>query len=412
MKLDRKDFPVLLQKRNGNPLVYFDNACMSLRPEQVVEKVVEYYHEFPGCAGRSYHFISQKTTEEVERSRALVQKFIGAKKSGEVIFTKNTTEALNLVYHSLPVKAGQAIMTTDKEHNSNLVPVQLLARNKGVVQVTVPSNDDGTFSLEKFDELLAESAPVRLVSMVGTSNLDGVTVPIREISKRTHDAGALFMVDGAQFVPHHETDVRKLDVDFLAFSGHKMMGPSGTGVLYGKEELLAILSPFITGGETVVDTTYKSASFEKPPHLFEAGLQDYAGIVGLGEAVRYISKLGFGNISACELAINRKITESLLSEVSLIGPEDPKLRGSIFAFNIEGMSPHDVAMILDASKNVAIRSGAHCVHSWFNAHDSKGCARASFYAYNTIEDARIFIEGVQEIAAKLGKGKPVKQSFK
>jgi cysteine desulfurase / selenocysteine lyase len=400
----RKDFPVLGTKVNGNPLVYFDNACMSLRPEPVVQKVLEYYHEYPGCAGRSYHHISQRTTEEMEKARQSIQKFIHAKKSNEIVFTKNTTESLNLVFNSLPLKKGDAVFTTDKEHNSVLVPVQMLAKTKGIQHVVVPCAE-GSFSLDNFKNLLAKAKDVKLVSMVGTSNLDGTTIPIKEVAKLAHDAGALIMVDGAQFVPHHETDVQKLGVDFLAFSGHKMMGPSGTGVLYGRESLLESLPPFITGGETVLETTYSSAEFEKPPQKFEAGLQNYAGIIGLGEAVKYLSKIGLGNIEVNELAINKKISEALAGEksVSLIGPSDPKLRGGIFNFNLGKMSPHDVAMLLDRSKNIAVRSGAHCVHSWFNAHKLMGSVRASFYAYNTVEEAGVFVEAVREIARHMAK---------
>ncbi len=397
----RKDFPVLQQRRNGHQLVYFDNACMSLRPEQVVSKIVEYYHDYPGCGGRSYHHISRKTTEEMEHARAEVQRFINAKKPEEIVFTKNTTEGLNLVYNSLPLKKGDAIITTDKEHNSNLLPAQMLVKNKGAVHIVAPtaSAEFPEFPLDKLSELLSKSKNVRLVSMVGTSNLDGTTLPVREIAKLAHESSALLMIDGAQYVPHHETDVRRLGVDFLAFSGHKMMGPSGTGVLYGREELLNGLPPFLTGGETVTDSTYTTAQFEKAPHRFEAGLQNYAGIIGLGEAVRYLQKAGLGSIAAHELAINKRITEALLPEkqLTLVGPARPELRGSIFSFNIEGMSSHDVAMILDSSKNIAIRSGAHCVHSWFNAHNLKGCARASFYAYNTLEETDTFVEAVRGI---------------
>lgn len=397
----RKDFPVLSQKSGGNQLVYFDNACMSLRPEQVVSKIVEYYHDYPGCGGRSYHRISRKTTEEMEKARAEVQRFINAKKPEEIVFTKNTTEGLNLVYNSLPLKKGNAIITTDKEHNSNLLPVQMLVKNKGAVHIIAEtaSAESPEFPLDKLSELLRKDRSVKLVSMAGTSNLDGTTIPIREIAKLVHESSALLMIDGAQYVPHYETDVRKLGVDFLAFSGHKMMGPSGTGVLYGKEELLNSLPPFLTGGETVTDSTYTTAQFEKAPHRFEAGLQNYAGIIGLGEAARYVRKVGPGSIAAHEFAINKRITEALLPEkkLTLVGPESPELRGSIFSFNIEGMSSHDVAMILDSSKNIAIRSGAHCVHSWFNAHSLKGCARASFYAYNTLEEANAFIEAVRAI---------------
>jgi len=395
----RKDFPALSLKSNGGQLVYFDNACTSLRPEQVVNRIVEYYHEYPACIGRSHHSISRRATEEVMNSRKTIQKFINAARQEEIVFTKNTTEGLNLVYRSLPLKDGDAIFTTDKEHNSNLLPVQWLSKEKGIVHVVVPSSSNNTFSLENFQKLLQQNRNAKLVSMVGTSNLDGTSIPIKEVAKLTHDSGALLMIDGAQLVPHHPVDVRKLGVDFLAFSGHKMMGPSGIGVLYGKAELLESLPPFLFGGGTVYDSTYDSAKFEKSPAKFEAGIQDYAGILGLGEAVRYLSKIGIDGISSHDHAINKKISDALLPEksISLIGPADSKLRGSIFSFNIGKISSHDVATMLNESKNIAVRSGAHCVHSWFHAHNMLGSVRASFYAYNTLEEADIFIDAVKKI---------------
>jgi cysteine desulfurase / selenocysteine lyase len=395
----RSDFKVL----DSGKLIYFDNACTSLRPEPVVNKILEYYREYPACAGRSHHSLGRRTTEAVSSSRKSIQGFINAKKAEEIVFTKNTTEALNLVYHSLSLNRGDLILTTDKEHNSNLLPVQWLSREKGINHVVVPSSEDGTFSLDNFRKLLEQNKNVKLVSMVGTSNMDGTSVPVKDICKLTHDFGALLMIDGAQMVPHHSVDVRKLGVDFLAFSSHKMMGPSGIGVLYGKEDLLENLPQFIMGGGTVYDSTYDSSSVEKVPHKFEGGIQDYPGIIGLAEAAKYLSKLGFDNISSHELAINKRITDSLLPEnkISLIGPKDPKLRGSIFSFNIVGKGPHEVAQILGESSNIAVRSGAHCVHSWFNAHNLKGSVRASFYAYNTLEEAQIFIDAIKSIIKHL-----------
>jgi cysteine desulfurase/selenocysteine lyase len=230
-----------------------------------------------------------------------------------------------------------------------------------------------------------------------TSNLDGVSIPAKEIIDIAHKHGALVLLDGAQSVPHKEIDVRKLDVDFLAFSGHKMCGPTGTGVLYGKLALLEKLKPFIVGGGTVKNSWYDKQEWEDVPHRFEAGLQDYAGIIGLGEACKYLQSIGMKNIEQHELELNKKMTAALANEVKLIGPKDPALRGGIFSFNIEGMDMHEIAGILDNSANIAVRAGNHCVHSWFNAHNLKGSVRASVYFYNTLEEVELFVDEVKKI---------------
>ena len=343
------------------------------------------------------HKIGRTVTEEVVNARIAVQKFLGAKNPKEIVFTRNTTEGINLIAHSLGLKTGDTVLTTDKEHNSNLIPWQILAKT-GVRHKIVRSNTDNTFDFRSFESAMDKS--VKLISMVHTSNLDGVSIPDKEIIKIAHDNGALVLLDAAQSAPHKEINVRKLDVDFLACSGHKMCGPSGTGILYGKYHLLEQLSPFIVGGDTVVDTTYTTATMEKPPERFEAGLQDYAGIIGLGEAVKYLSSIGLKNISAHEAELNKKITDGVkkISGISMIGPVDYSLRSGILGFNIAGMDPHNVAMLLDKSSNIAIRSGAHCVHSWFNAHNMKGSARASLYLYNTPEECQLFIEALTKIA--------------
>ncbi len=389
----RQDFPVLTRPK---PPIYFDNACMTMKPKQVIAAINRYYNEFPACGGRSHHKLGRMVTEEVEKSRTVVQKFFGAKNPKEIIFTRNTTESINLIAHSLGLKAGDTVLTTDREHNSNLLPWQMLAK-KGINHNIVPSNPDNTFDIAAFKAAMDKS--VKLVSMVHTSNLDGVTIPAAEIIKIAHDHGALVLLDAAQSAPHKEVDVRKLDVDFLACSGHKMCGPTGTGILYGKYHLLEQLSPFIVGGDTVVNTTYTTAHMEKPPELFEAGLQDYAGIIGLAEATKYLSSIGLRNIEAHEAELNKRITEGLrnVPAVSIIGPVDPKFRSGILSFNVSGMDPHDVAMLLDRSANVAVRSGMHCVHSWFNAHGIKGSARASMYLYNTPAECDIFIEALSKI---------------
>lgn len=390
----RKDFPVLQREIHGKPIIYFDNACMTLRPIQVIEKVNEYYKEYPACGERSAHSLGRRVDEELVKSRESLKKFINAKKTEEIIFTKNTTEGINLVANSLELEKGDVVLGTDKEHNSNLLPWQKLASG-GIKHDFVDSNPDNTFSIEKFKEKLSKD--VKLVAMVHTSNMDGVTNPIKEIIKIAKDNGSLVLVDAAQSVPHHDVDVRKLDADFLAFSGHKTLGPSGTGVLYGKEHLLEKMKAFMVGGGTVIDTTYEKAKFEEIPEKFEAGLQDYAGIIGLGEATRYMMKIGKDNIQKHETELNRRITEGISGMVDIIGPKEAEKRSGIVSFNYKNVNPHDIAMMLDEMNNICVRSGAHCVHSWFNKHNMKGSVRASLYLYNTSEECDKFVETLKKV---------------
>ena len=397
----RKDFPIFEQRLKGNLIVYMDSACMALRPKQVVETMNEYYFKYPGCAGRSIHKIGEMVTEHYEAARKRMAKFIGAKDDKEIVFTRNTTEGLNLVANAFDFKSGDVVITSDREHNSNLLPWQLLAKRKGIKHEIVFSAQDMTFDLSEFErKVQSVGDKLKLVSIVHTSNLDGYSLPVKEIIDITHRAGALVMLDGAQSVPHKEIDVRKLDVDFLAFSGHKMMGPSGIGVLYGKYSLLEKLQPFMIGGDTVKDTTYDTCVMMNPPEKFEAGLQDYAGAMGMAAAAEYLGKIGHANVETHEMKLNEIITEGIkdIKGLGIIGPADPKLRGGIVSFNIKGMFPHDIAIMLDDVANIMIRSGAHCVHSWFNAHAIRGSARASLYLYNTKEEAELFIEKLKEIA--------------
>lgn len=382
----RTDFPVLNVK---DPVIYLDSACMTLRPRQIVSAINSYYNEFPACGERSEHQLGRRVTEEVEKARRIVAKFIGAKEK-EIVFTKNTTEGINLVSWGLNLGKDDVVLTTDKEHNSNLLPWQRF--NHFIVK----SKEDNTFDLELYEKMVKEKKP-KLVTMVWTSNLDGVSIPVEDVVRIAHENGALVLLDGAQAVPHKEVDVKKLDVDFLAFSGHKMCGPTGTGVLYGKMDLLKKLKPMILGGGTVHESWYDKYELEEVPERFEAGLQNYSGIIGLGEAVRYLQKIGMKEIERREMELNKTITEGLAGEVELIGPKDASLRGGIFSFNIPGVEMHEVAHMLDASAKIAVRAGAHCVHSWFNAHQMKGSVRASFYFYNTEEEAEKFLEEVKKI---------------
>ncbi len=395
----RLDFPALWKKWNGKYPVYFDNACVTLRPKQVISAMNEYYNEYPVCGGRSVHKMAKKVDEKVGEAREKLQKFLNASSSEEIIFTRNTTEGLNLVASSLDFRKGDIVLTTDREHNSNLVPWQVQARNKGIKHIVVYSNPDNTFNLEQYEEILGKSENVRLVSMFHTSNLDGYTLPAKEIIKIAHEHGALVMLDGAQSAPNKPVDVRELDVDFFAFSIHKMLGPSGMGVLYGKKHLLEELAPFIVGGDTVSETTYESARFLPPPEKFEAGLQNYAGIIGSGAAVDYLNNIGMSNILQHEIRLNKIITEGIknMPGLKILGPEEPSLRSGIVSFTVEmlkGGDAHDIALVLDETENIEVRSGAFCVHSWFNYRKCEAAVRASLYLYNTEEEAKKFVDAL------------------
>ncbi|MFH0868933.1 MAG: cysteine desulfurase [archaeon] len=392
----RADFPILYKKFGGKPLIYFDNSCMTLRPTQVISAMNSYYENFPACAGRSAHKIASKASEEYAAAREKVARFIGAEPR-EIVFTRNTTESINLIANCLDLKSGDAVLTTDKEHNSNLLPWQMLGE-KGIKHVIVRSDEDGSFNFGRFVKGL--TADVKLVSMVHTSNLDGSTIPAKEVVEAAHENGSLVLLDAAQSVPHKKIDVKQLGADFVAFSGHKMCGPSGIGVLYGRFDLLKKLRPFMVGGDTVKNSTYETAEFLEPPEKFEAGLQNYAGAIGLGAAADYLEKIGMENIAQHELQLNSFITGEILKipGLRILGPQNPAMRSGIVSFTVEGMDIHYVAKMLDNVANIAVRSGMHCVHSWFNGHKMPGSVRASIYFYNTMDEARIFVETLKKIA--------------
>lgn len=391
----REDFKVLNPK-DGKLVVYFDSACMSLKPDLVVQAMEEYYYEFPACAGRSAHKMGDKVTKKIKETRKTVASFINAKSEKEIIFTRNTTEGVNLLVNSFGFKKGDVVLITDKEHNSNLVPWLVLRDKIGIEVRICQSKEDNTFDLEKFSELVKG---VKLVSMVHTSNLDGVTNPAEEIIKIAHENNALVFLDCAQSIAHKKIDVQKLDVDLIAFSGHKMLGPTGTGVFYGKEKLLENLTPFLVGGDTVEFTTYSNYKMLPVPEKFEAGLQDYAGIIGLGAAVKYLEKLDFKDIEKHEFEINKYITEELLKfeKIKIIGPKDASLRSGIINFYIENTDMHKFATMLDSMANIAIRSGRHCVHSWFDGKNIVNSARISAYFYNTKEEVELLVENINKI---------------
>lgn len=392
----RQDFPIL-----SNKGVYFDSACQSLRPQSVIDAITEYYKEYSVCGGRSNHHLAAKVMQKCDEARTRIARLIHAKRKEEIVFTRNTTEGINLVANSLNLREGDVVLTSDKEHNSNLIPWQIMHNKSGVIHQIVRSREDNTFDMESYKQALSEG--VKLVALGMTSNLDGVTIPAAEIIRLAHQHRALVLLDGAQSVPHQEIDVHKLDVDFLAFSGHKMLGPSGTGVLYGKYALLEKLSPFLVGGDTVSSSTYESCEFLPPPEKFEAGLQDYAGIIGLGEAALYLERIGFTEIHKQEHSLNEYITGELqkIPNLTIIGPADPKERGGIVSFYIPGKDHHQIALMLDASAQIMVRSGQHCVHSWFADRKIPGSVRASVYFYNTLEEAEIFVKELHKVLSVL-----------
>ncbi len=392
----RDDFPCLHKEINGKLPIYFDTACTALRPKQVINAMNEYYNEFPSCGGRSVHKFGTEVTIRCDESRENLQEMLNAERPEEIVFLKNTTEGLNLIANTLGLKKGDVVLGGDKEHNSNLVPWQVLSDRVGVRHDIIESDENGYFSIENLKEKLTPD--VKLIAIAHTSNLDGSTIPAKDLTEIAHDNGSLVLLDGAQSVPHRKVDVQDLDLDFLCFSIHKMCGPSGMGVLYGKYDLLDGLDTFLVGGSSVADTTYDDYKLLRPPQKFEAGLQNFAGIIGTCAAVKYLMNIGMEEIHEHEKKINRMATDLLsgIPELTVLGP-GPENRGGIIAFLVDGMEPHDVAMILDEVANIMIRSGMHCNNSWFNAHGIRGSSRASFYIYNTEDEVGTFKHELEKI---------------
>lgn len=399
----RQDFPLLTRPEDERP-VYFDNACVTLKPEPVIQAVTEYYRDYPACGERSVHRLSNRVTLAVDRARERLAALVNAPAAHQVVFTKNATESINHVAWGLPMERGDVVLTSDKEHNSNLVPWLRRAELEGTRHAFFATTQDGAFDAEAYKEAISShKGRLRLVAVHQTSNLDGQTLPIAEMTEIAHDAGARVLVDGAQSVPHLPVDIAQLGVDYLAWSVHKMMGPSGVGCLYGTDEALRILRPRFLGGNTVAETRLDGFTLLDPPHTFEAGLQDYAGMIGAGAAADYLMRLGPADIHEHVVGLNRHLTDGLHErDLAVVhGPQDPTLRGSIVPFTVPGLDSHDVALYLDEKANICIRSGAHCVHSWLNARGAGGWARASLYAYNTEEECDLFLDALATLKTHL-----------
>lgn len=393
----REDFPTL---RDDNPPAYLDNACVTLKPDSVVDAVHEYYTKGPGCGGRSVHRYGTKVSQATSASRAKLAKFLNAESNKEIVFTRNATQSLNQVAHGMKWEKGDVVLTTDREHNSNLVPWLQLEQEQGIDHRVVASHQDNTFDIEAFEAACADAGDnLRMVSVSHVGNLDGISIPIKEISKITHDHGALICVDGAQSTPHMNVDVQALDIDFLAFSIHKMCGPSGMGGLWGRYELLDELRTIQGGGQTVQTSHYDSLEWAAPPARFEGGLGHFSGMVATGAAIDYLSNLDMNQVKEHEIKLNRIMSKTVsgLGGVDIIGPKDAGQRGGICSILMNDLPAHDIALLLDEAAGVMVRSGQHCVHSWFNnrGHEN-GSLRASAYFYNTEEEVKLFADTFEE----------------
>ena len=399
---ERSDFPALAGRE---PPAYLDSACMSLVPRPVLGAMEAYYREYPGCAGRSLHRFAEEVGRRYEAARAAHARFFGGVDPNGVVFLRNATEAINLVGQGLPWRRGDRVLISDQEHNSNLIVWQRLARERGIRLEVLPLPDDGSFDPDALAQHL--SRPVRLVSLFHTSNLDGRSLPVREIAEEAHDRGALVLFDGCQAAPHEAVDLGRIGADFYAVSGHKMLGPTGTGVLLGRPEALESLRPLVVGGETVAWSTLSDHALRPPPYRFEAGLQNYAGVIGAHAALDYLTRVGFEEVHRRALDLNRRVSRALAGErrLRLLGPAAPEERPSIFAFALDGIDPNDTALFLDEGHRVMVRSGMHCVHSYYERRGLPGNVRASFYLYNNRPDVEALIAGVREILERVGPGR-------
>lgn len=394
----RKDFPILKRKINGRALVYLDNAATSQKPQPVLDAIADYYSSHNANVHRGIHTLAEEATELYERARVKVARFINARDSREIIFVRNTTEALNLVVWSwgkANLRPGDEILLSEMEHHSNIVPWQLLAREVGAVLKYVPFDERGKVSIRQLADQMSNHTKV--VSLVHVSNSLGTINPISEAAKMAHAAGAVVVVDAAQSVPHLKVDVQSLDVDFLAFSGHKMLGPMGIGVLYGRRELLEAMPPFLGGGDMVAEVTLQEATWNEIPYKFEAGTPNVAGAVGLSAAMEYLEKLDLTQVRSHEIELTGYALDQLcrLPGLKVYGPLKAEERGGVIAFNVEGIHPHDLASILD-TEGIAVRSGHHCTMPTHTKLGIPASARISFYIYNTEAEINLLVTGINK----------------
>jgi cysteine desulfurase / selenocysteine lyase len=396
----RRDFPILDQEvRPGIPLIYLDNAATSQKPTRVINKISDYYERYNANVHRGIHKLSEDATLAYEGARKKIQRFINAGSSREVIYTRGTTESINLVAYTwgrANLGPGDVVISTAMEHHANIVPWQILAQEKGFAIKYIPVTEEGFLDMSAFHAMLDEH--VKLVTVMHVSNVLGTINPVKEIIDAAHSVGALALIDGAQSVPHLAIDVQDLDCDFFAFSSHKMLGPTGIGILYGKKEHLEAMPPFMGGGDMIKRVTLEGSQWNDLPWKFEAGTPSIAEAIGLGEAVDYLSEIGMDKIHAHEVAITGYALERLaeVPGVRLLGPADPTQKGAVAAMVLKEAHAHDVAEILN-HHGIAIRAGHHCAMPLHQRYEVAASARASFYLYNTPDEVDRLVEALYRV---------------
>lgn len=400
----RRDFPVLKREIHGHPLVYLDNAATSQKPVQVMAAITRFYRDSNANIHRGVHTLSVEATAQYEAVREQVRAFVGAPSAAGVVFTRNATESINLVAHAWGrafLGPGDEIAITELEHHSNIVPWQMLRDERGVALRHVPMREDGSLDLDAAREAIGPRTRLLAVSLM--SNALGTILPVAELAAMARERGALVLVDGAQAVPHMPVDVGALGADFLAFSAHKMLGPTGVGVLWAREELLEAMPPFLGGGDMISSVTLERSEWNEVPHKFEAGTPDVGGVVGFGAALDYLTALGMERVRAHERELTAHALDRLAGApgVTLHGPPGPEGRGGVVSFSLEGVHPHDVGQVLDG-RGIAIRAGHHCAQPVMQRLGVPATARASFYVYNTAAEADALADGVREAAAYFG----------
>lgn len=396
----RTQFPILSTKINGRPLVYFDNGATSQKPQVVIDAISKYYAEYNSNIHRGVHTLSQVATDAYEASRLTIQKHLNAKHSHEVLFTSGTTQAINLVAHGFGklLKAGDQVMISALEHHSNIVPWQMLCEYSGATLVVIPMNQNGELIMSEFDSLLNDK--VKIVAVNHISNALGTINPIKYIISKAHEVGAAVLIDGAQAAPHLQPDVQELDCDFYTFSGHKTCGPTGVGVLYGKEEWLSKLPPYMGGGEMIKEVTFAKTTYAELPHKFEAGTPNIAGGIVLGTAIDYLHSVGFENIQKQEMHLLEYATEKLLQIEGLKIYGTAKEKTSVISFNIGTIHPYDIGTIID-KLGIAVRTGHHCTQPIMDFFEIPGTIRASFAFYNTTEEIDSLVEALKKAVQML-----------
>jgi len=402
LDLCRHHFPLLRQRVNGKPLVYFDNAATSQKPQVVIDTIMRYYMEENSNIHRGVHYLSEKATQAYEAARTKVKDFLNATSTKEIIFVRGTTEAINLVassYGKLAIGRGDEVVISALEHHSNIVPWQIACEERGAVLRVIPMNDRGELILDEYARLL--SPKTRIVALVHVSNALGTINPVKQMIAAAHSQGIPVLIDGAQAVPHMKVDVRDLDADFYAFSGHKMFGPTGIGVLYGREELLDRMPPYQGGGDMIKSVTFEKTIYNDLPHKFEAGTPSIASGVGLGAAIDYLRQMDLRSVAAYESDLLNYATAKLaaIPRVKIIGTAAAK--ASVLSFTIEGIHPHDIGTILDL-EGVAIRTGHHCAQPVMARYGIPATARASFAFYNTKDEVDVFVKAVEKVIEVLG----------